>query len=281
MIVINTVNAQKFSKDGIEYFKNFTPVVAGDSVRIVNTYDSRLEIVPSTNYANFTVDGSTYGSAALLQSALLPVLFTRDNLGGGGSTTFTGLTDTPSSYTGQANKKVVVNGGETALEFVDDVAGGGLTVIQCPRRISLSSINTWYSHYQNSNTSWLDGGWTRTSGTGATPSRVQANFQNTGAYYIENMTQMDSLDLYIRTASADTHEVIVYSYDFSTNDGNEVNEQILVQETFTIPTNGTSHVHSFTINAHSFSNPTIIQVFIRNTTGTGNFDNPFFTYKFS
>jgi len=159
---------------------------------------------------------------------------------------------------------------------------GGLTVIQCPRRISLSSINTWYSHYQNSNTSWLDGLWSRTSGTGATPSRVQANFQNTGAYYIENKTQMDSLDFYVRTANvAGNYDVIVYSYDFSTNDGNETNEQILVQETFNIPSSGTSHVHSFTINAHSFSNPTIIQVFIRNTSGTGNLDNPFFTYKFS
>jgi len=180
-----------------------------------------------------------------------------------------------------------------ALEvFLSDNLGSGansgtgsdsiLTVIQCPRRISLSSIDTWYSHYQNSNTSWLDGLWSRTSGTGATPSRVQANFQNTGAYYIENKTQMDSLDFYVRTANvAGNYDVIVYSYDFSTNDGNETNEQILVQETFNIPSSGTSYAHSFTINAHSFSNPTIIQVFIRNTTGTGNLDNPFFTYKFS
>jgi hypothetical protein len=36
---------------------------------------------------------------------------------GGGSTTFLGLTDTPSSYSGQAGKFAVVNAGETAMEF--------------------------------------------------------------------------------------------------------------------------------------------------------------------
>lgn len=41
--------------------------------------------------------------------------------GGGGSSTFTALTDTPSSYTGQAGKAVVVNAGATALEFVSAV----------------------------------------------------------------------------------------------------------------------------------------------------------------
>lgn len=38
---------------------------------------------------------------------------------GAGSTTFLALTDTPSAFTGQANKAVAVNAGATALEFVD------------------------------------------------------------------------------------------------------------------------------------------------------------------
>lgn len=38
-------------------------------------------------------------------------------LGGGGATTFLGLTDTPAAYTGQAGKYTKVNAGETALEF--------------------------------------------------------------------------------------------------------------------------------------------------------------------
>lgn len=43
---------------------------------------------------------------------------------GAGATTFTALTDTPASYTGQTLKSVRVNAGETALEFFT-VAGGG------------------------------------------------------------------------------------------------------------------------------------------------------------
>jgi len=43
--------------------------------------------------------------------------------GGGGATTFLGLTDTPSSYSSQAGKFIKVNSGETALEFT--TAPGG------------------------------------------------------------------------------------------------------------------------------------------------------------
>jgi len=50
--------------------------------------------------------------------------------GGGGTSTFLELTDTPANYTGGANKYVKVNAGETALEFIDaglfeiDISGG-------------------------------------------------------------------------------------------------------------------------------------------------------------
>lgn len=43
--------------------------------------------------------------------------------GGSGVTTFTGLTDTPASYSGQAGKVVKVNSAENALEFVDGAGG--------------------------------------------------------------------------------------------------------------------------------------------------------------
>lgn len=47
-----------------------------------------------------------------------------DGGGGGGASNFLALTDTPSSYSGEALKVVRVNAGETALEFVT-LAGGG------------------------------------------------------------------------------------------------------------------------------------------------------------
>ncbi len=45
--------------------------------------------------------------------------------GGGGATTFTGLTDTPASYSGQGGKVVSVKTDESGLEFTVPSAGGG------------------------------------------------------------------------------------------------------------------------------------------------------------
>jgi hypothetical protein len=45
--------------------------------------------------------------------------------GGGGASDFTGLTDTPANYTGEAGKVPTVNVGETALAFV--TPGGGVS----------------------------------------------------------------------------------------------------------------------------------------------------------
>lgn len=52
--------------------------------------------------------------------------------GGGSSTTFTGLTDTPSDYTGDAGKYVQVNSSGSGLEFVTAPPGGGYAAIQVP-----------------------------------------------------------------------------------------------------------------------------------------------------
>ncbi len=54
-----------------------------------------------------------------------PVWEAESGGGGGGSSTFLGLTDTPSAFTSQAGKAVAVNVGETALEFIDFPSGGG------------------------------------------------------------------------------------------------------------------------------------------------------------
>ena len=45
--------------------------------------------------------------------------------GNQGSSTFTGLTDSPNSYTGQGGKFLQVNTGESGLEFTDKPSGGG------------------------------------------------------------------------------------------------------------------------------------------------------------
>ena len=50
-----------------------------------------------------------------------------DATGGGGSTTFLGLTDTPANFTSQAGKYLKVNAGATALEYVDPIETGDIT----------------------------------------------------------------------------------------------------------------------------------------------------------
>ena len=46
----------------------------------------------------------------------------------GDAPAFTGLSDTPSAYTGEGEKLVRVNAGETGLEFVEAAAGGATTL---------------------------------------------------------------------------------------------------------------------------------------------------------
>jgi len=80
----------------------------------------------------FSLSASGGGSWTLEDSAdlrgFIPNLTAGGGAGGSGVTTFLGLTDTPSAYSGQALKVPQVNAGETALEFVSLVIDhGGLT----------------------------------------------------------------------------------------------------------------------------------------------------------
>jgi hypothetical protein len=69
----------------------------------------------------------TPNQIAAIQNANSPTALnpfaTIDDLGAGLASTFTQLTDTPNSYTGQAGKVVTVNDDEDGLEFIDPTAG--------------------------------------------------------------------------------------------------------------------------------------------------------------
>lgn len=86
MIAIVNINSEKFTFNGIPYYKNFMGIVAGEYVHIVNVYDSKIALTKDgpVKYDEITVNGNSYASAALLQNALLPVLYTRNTLGGSG-----------------------------------------------------------------------------------------------------------------------------------------------------------------------------------------------------
>jgi hypothetical protein len=81
MINIQDVNAQRFSLNGIQYFKNFMPHVIGGRTRILNVYDTCFQLTEFEGAGDFVVNGNTYINSALLQEALLPVLYVRDSLG--------------------------------------------------------------------------------------------------------------------------------------------------------------------------------------------------------
>jgi len=78
MIIINNIDGTYFEFNGIRYFKNFTSVVAGSKLRILNVYDSKIELLALTDYSQITLNGTIYVNAALLQAALLPVIYSID-----------------------------------------------------------------------------------------------------------------------------------------------------------------------------------------------------------
>jgi hypothetical protein len=80
MIVILTINSEKFSLNGIPYFKNFMPHVVAGMLKIVNVYDSKFELCELQKFSNYSVDGVVFSSLAVLQDALLPVIYTRNSL---------------------------------------------------------------------------------------------------------------------------------------------------------------------------------------------------------
>lgn len=83
MIYIVNINSQRFTLNGISYYKNFLSHVIGENIRIVNAYDSKLEILRLTHYSEIRVGGRSFGSVEALQMALLPVLYVRGTLGNG------------------------------------------------------------------------------------------------------------------------------------------------------------------------------------------------------
>lgn len=122
MIVINNIDDQKFSFNGVNYFKNFTPIRVGDKIYIANTYDSDIQLTDEpTLFGSFSVDGVVYTNVADLQNALLPVLFTRSTLSGGGG-----------DVTALKN-----------LELVDLTNGGSLAVPTAGSVTTLAEVTTF------------------------------------------------------------------------------------------------------------------------------------------
>lgn len=81
MIIISNIDRDKFSLNGIPYFKNFMPHSIGTKLRIVNVYDSVFELVPFASVDQYNVNGVVYTTILALQTALISIVYSRDTLG--------------------------------------------------------------------------------------------------------------------------------------------------------------------------------------------------------
>jgi len=76
MITIITVDEKYFTLDGIQFARIFQPLAQGsDAIGIYSIYDTKLQLVNSTKFDEFTIDGSTYANQALTIVALLEVIY--------------------------------------------------------------------------------------------------------------------------------------------------------------------------------------------------------------
>lgn len=147
-IAIQTVSVQRFSLNGIQYFKNYLSRVNGNYITIYNAYDSRDELVSNTLYTDVILNGVTYVSVASLQQAILTVIFNRATLGvGNGISSVTGaivnntdplnpVVNTPTKAqiglgnvdnTSDANKPIST-ATQTALNGKEDVSNKSISI---------------------------------------------------------------------------------------------------------------------------------------------------------
>ncbi|WP_339875210.1 hypothetical protein [Olleya marilimosa] len=85
MIIINTINENYFTLNGVQYPKIYNPIIQGlNTLGIYNIYDVSQQIVNSTYYDEFQVDGVTFNSVEDAIQGLLPVIYNVVNSGSEG-----------------------------------------------------------------------------------------------------------------------------------------------------------------------------------------------------
>jgi hypothetical protein len=130
MIIINTVNSTRFSVDGIPYLKNYISEVAGSQITIFNAYDRKDVRVDWEHFGNITLNGVVYGNVADLQSALLPIIYTRNSLGGA-----VGIEDI------FAGTNVTIDKTDPSNPIISATGGGGGAVDSVNGQTGVVSIN--------------------------------------------------------------------------------------------------------------------------------------------
>lgn len=76
MILINTVSSEYFSLNGVQYAKIYQPLKQGENaIGIYSIHDNSQRLVSSTNFSEYSVDGSQYGTSEEAIVAILSVVY--------------------------------------------------------------------------------------------------------------------------------------------------------------------------------------------------------------
>lgn len=76
LYIINTISASKFSVNGREMFKTFTPVYLNEStISVSNIYDSTQFLFRNVNVSDVELNSVVYPNATALVTALVPIIF--------------------------------------------------------------------------------------------------------------------------------------------------------------------------------------------------------------
>jgi hypothetical protein len=95
-ITILTVDSGRFSMNGIQYAKIYQPLKQGlTGIGLYNKFDTDQQLLGTTHYSEFVINGSSYGTQALTVAALIPVIL---NVAGGSLTGTTILTTGLAAY---------------------------------------------------------------------------------------------------------------------------------------------------------------------------------------
>jgi len=151
-----TIYAEVYKRNigGTETLLATTPVTSTNITLTIDDYE--LEIYNPTIIALLSTDrlvikfytvvsSGTPDIGIYIEDAYLSRLeFLAGGAGGGGATTFTSLTDVPSSYTGSSLKGVRVNSGETALEFYTITPSSGFPFNNITTTSDTMAVNNGY-----------------------------------------------------------------------------------------------------------------------------------------
>jgi len=72
------INAREFKLNGVRHLKTYVSIYYNNGIRVVGAYDSKLELLPSVNVSEVSVNGTIYTSVVDLSNALTPLLFSKN-----------------------------------------------------------------------------------------------------------------------------------------------------------------------------------------------------------